>query len=291
MYNEPMKFDLVFSNPPYNRGIDIKILNEIIEFTDEIVVVHPSSWLLDRKNKTNAFVNFKKKIDKKIQSFDLFNGNPIFNIGLYVPCVITHYNASYNGSAEVKYFDELFYESNINEITKFGSKWNVFVKDFYESIIVYMTKNDGSVWSKNIKSYDTNLYHCQLAAIRGHEIRNNPDKMHHDDFYTMCMKDDENKGIRIQNLQRPGNPIPTFEFQTEIERNNFIKYLNTDFARFCLALLKNNCDLSVGNMELIPWLDFTEEWDDDKLFKKFDVSQDLQDYIREFLPDYYGIRN
>ena len=43
-------------------------------------------------------------------------------------------------------------------------------------------------------------------------------------------------------------------------------------------------------MDLIPWLDFTEEWDDDKLFKKFDISQELQDYIRDFLPDFHGIR-
>ena len=31
-----MKFDLVFSNPPYNRGIDLKILEEIKTFANEI---------------------------------------------------------------------------------------------------------------------------------------------------------------------------------------------------------------------------------------------------------------
>jgi site-specific DNA-methyltransferase (adenine-specific) len=112
-----------------------------------------------------------------------------------------------------------------------------------------------------------------------------------DDFYTMVMKNsDDNKGIRQPNLNKPGNPTPTFEFNTEAERDNFINYLKTDFARFCLSLLKNNGHLSSGEMELIPWLDFTEEWDDDKLFKKFNVSQDLQDYIRDFLPDFHGIR-
>ena len=46
-----MKFDLVFSNPPYNKNIDIKILNEIIDIADEFVVVHPSTWLIDLKEK------------------------------------------------------------------------------------------------------------------------------------------------------------------------------------------------------------------------------------------------
>ena len=79
-------------------------------------------------------------------------------------------------------------------------------------------------------------------------------------------------------------------FNSEIERTNFINYMKTDFARFCLSIYKIRKDFDAGEMELIPWLDFTEEWDDDKLFKKFNVSKELQGYIREFLPDYYGIR-
>ena len=93
----------------------------------------------------------------------------------------------------------------------------------------------------------------------------------------------ENKGVRQPALDKPGNPIPTFGFSTESERDNFLAYLNTDFARFCLALLKNNSDLSVGNMEMIPWLDFTQAWDDEKLFAHFDINQETQDYIRSFV--------
>jgi hypothetical protein len=105
----------------------------------------------------------------------------------------------------------------------------------------------------------------------------------------MVMQDsDNNKGVRKPNSRNDGFIV--FEFSTEIQQDNFIKYLKTDFARFCLAIVKNKADLHYGEMSLIPWLDFTEEWDDDKLFKKFDVSQELQDYIRDFLPDYYSIR-
>jgi len=285
-----MKFDVVFSNPPYNRGIDIKILNEIIEYVDEFIVVHPSTWLLDNKGKTKFYSTFKDKINSKIKSFEMFNGNPIFNISLYVPIVITHYDSKYSGSADVQYFDNSFSEFDVNNITKFGDKWITLVKDFFEKISKYINENDGNIWSRNIKTYDDKHFYCQLAVIRGHEVLDSVKIMHQDDFYTMCMKNDENKGIRQPNLTRPGNPQPTFEFDAENERDNFLKYLKTDFARFCLCLLKTNNNLAVGEMELIPWLDFTEEWDDDKLFKKFDVSQDLQDYIREFLPDYYGIR-
>jgi site-specific DNA-methyltransferase (adenine-specific) len=112
-----------------------------------------------------------------------------------------------------------------------------------------------------------------------------------DDFYTMLMQDSEgNKGIRQPNLHKPGGATPTFRFTTEKERDNFINYLKTNFARMALSLYKNGQHLENGEMSLIPYLDFTQEWNDEKLFKKFNVSQELQDYIREFLPDYHGIR-
>jgi hypothetical protein len=46
-----------------------------------------------------------------------------------------------------------------------------------------------------------------------------------------------------------------------------------------------------GELNNLPWLDFTQEWNDEKLYKYFDINQETQDYITNFLPDYYNIRN
>ena len=79
-----MKFDLVFSNPPYNSNIDIKILNEIIDVADEFVIVHPSTWLIDIKNRNTKlriclfmvfWLNFSKVIKKEIDFISLPNFN------------------------------------------------------------------------------------------------------------------------------------------------------------------------------------------------------------------------
>jgi len=135
-----------------------------------------------------------------------------------------------------------------------------------------------------------NKYYCQLAAIVGNWDKSN-EKMVKDDFYTMVMKNSEgNKGIRQERLDKPGNPTPTFPFDESRDRDNFINYLKTDFSRFCFSLLKNGCDCSLGEMSLVPWLDFSQEWDDEKLFKHFGVDEKTQNYIREFLPDFHKIR-
>jgi hypothetical protein len=287
-----MKFDLVFSNPPYNGNVDIKILNEIIDVADEFVVVHPSTWALDIKGKTKLFTNFVSKIDGKVESLEFFNGNPIFNIGLFVPCMITHINNNHNSECQITFFDDEFAVKNLSKVTKFGSKWETLILPFI-TVLQKHIENQGEVWSKRINSdardIDDTKFYCQLAAIRGHELRNDPSHMHQNDFYTMLMKNsDQNKGVRNLNARKDGFIV--FEFTSEVEQNNFISYLKSDFARFCLSIVKNTQNIHYGEMELIPWLDFTEEWDDEKLFKKFDVSQELQDYIRDFLPDYYGIR-
>ncbi len=114
--------------------------------------------------------------------------------------------------------------------------------------------------------------------------------MYCDDFYTMVTKDGElNKGIRKPNAANSAYIV--FSFDTEEERNNFIEYLKTDFARFCLSFYKNNINLATRTLAIIPWLDFTKRWTDKELYEKFNVSEELQNYITEFLPDYHNIRN
>lgn len=288
-----MKFDVVFSNPPYNANIDIKILNEIVDIADEVIAVHPSTWALDIKGKTKLFTNFVSKIDGKVESLEFFNGNPIFNIGLFVPCMITHINSKHNNECQITLFDDKFTVKNLSKVTKFGSKWGTLISPFISVLQKHIEKH-GEVWSKRINSdtrdIDDSKFYCQLAAIRGHVNLTSKNKhIVQDDFYTVLMKDaEQNKGVRNLNVRKDGFIV--FEFNTESEQINFINYLKTDFARFCLSIVKNTQNIHYGEMELIPWLDFTEEWDDDKLFAKFYVSQELQDYIKYFLPDYHGIR-
>lgn len=282
------EFDLAFSNPPYNNGVDLKILTAVEPLCKEMVVVHPSTWLLDLKYLKDLYINFKARIRNKLKSVEFFNGNPIFKIGLFVPCVITHISNTHNGNINVNYFGTDYKVDDIKNITKFGENWQTIVKPFMELIQEYTSKN-GNVWQHNKLEIDSKRVHCQFAAIIGNHKKGSG--LIKDDFYTLVIKDSENnKGIRQPNLKRPGNPTPTFEFNTETERDNFIVYCKTDFVRFCLALYKNGQNTSVGEMVLIPWVDFTQEWNDKKLYKFFKINEETQKYIEDFLPDYYGIR-
>jgi hypothetical protein len=286
------KFDVVFSNPPYNDNVHLKILSNLISSMEnqsiakEFVIVHPANWLIDLKGKENLFINFKSLISNKLKSVKMFNGNLVFDIGLFYPCVITHIKNNVSGEIEVEYFGDKYTVNNINDITKYGKDWDSIVSKFYYKIKSYV-KEHGSVWDHNKKKLTAGKEYCQLAAIRGNHCK---DKsiMIQDDFYTLVIRNsDADKGIRKSMDKRPG---PTFEFNSIIERDNFISYLKTDFSRFCLCFLKISQNIYYGEMGMIPWLDFSTEWTDEKLYNFFDIDIKTQNYIREFLPDYYGLR-
>ena len=80
-----------------------------------------------------------------------------------------------------------------------------------------------------------------------------------------------------------------FSFSTDNERLNFVNYWKSKVTRFILSFYKHNINFTHGKpYRIIPWLDFTKEWDDAKLCKEFGISEELWNYIDNFIPDYYN---
>jgi len=143
------KYDVVFSNPPFNKNLDLKILKEIFHIADQWVVVHPSTWLIDLKHSYKLYMEYRKKIQGQLKSVRAFNGNPVFNIQLFVPCVICHLDFSQKHITSVDYFGDKFQEEDIFEITKFGSKWRPLVRPFFYELKTHIEEN-GSLWDLRV---------------------------------------------------------------------------------------------------------------------------------------------
>jgi hypothetical protein len=58
----------------------------------------------------------------------------------------------------------------------------------------------------------------------------------------------------------------------------------------CLALSKTNTTLFNGELKSIPWLDFTQEWTDEKLYSRFNITEEEQSFIKEIIKPYYESR-
>ena len=119
-----------------------------------------------------------------------------------------------------------------------------------------------------------------MSRIRGHVYENSDTKkMHCDDFYSTITKDEESS-----------NDIKKavfFSFNNKNESDNFLKYLKTNFSRFCLSICKNSADLNKIDFSMIPWLDFSREWTDEDLIQEFDLTNEEVEFINKHIPKYY----
>ena len=71
-----MKFDAIVANPPYCAGLHLKILQDLMPLSDNIVCIHPASWLQFPTRQRPAFMNGRigdfQIIDRK-EANDMFD--------------------------------------------------------------------------------------------------------------------------------------------------------------------------------------------------------------------------
>ena len=72
---------------------------------------------------------------------------------------------------------------------------------------------------------------------------------------------------------------------TQEKATNALNYLKTKFVRFLIQLTLTGMNMSIDNFKFVPWLDFNETWNDQKLYKRYDLTekevQIIETLIRE----------
>ena len=294
-----MKFDLVITNPPYTDYIDLKLLQTLYSCADEFIVVHPCPYLMKNHFEDNDILSdFNNMVQNKVKSIEFIDGWDTFKIENPSPCVIIHYNKNLNTECEVTFTQDNFFgyksvtykAKSLFDISYFGEDYNTFIKPFEITISSHIAKH-GSILNTKISkvaNLNPSASHCQLPSIIGHtNTAKKFTKFFMNDFFAFLPKN----GTFLPEVLADGTFKPTrknnWEFATAQERDNFIAFLKTDFARFCLALRKFNKNLSDGFFTMVPIMDWNETWTDDSLFDYFNIDQNTRQFILDFIPDFY----
>lgn len=291
----PERFDVIVSNPPYSKKLDLKFLEKSIDISSsEIIFVHPASFLVDGKGICKEYISAREKSRALLESITFFNGNPVFGIDQYAPCTITH--LSKNSKSEYFDFKYSVYNQNlkikksdISGISNFG--YSESLNTFKEKVSKAISKGGtlhqagnfiGGGGKDHLKVLkDSNSFFVEFTHIRGHAESKNTERMVKDDFFTIVKRD-----VSVSSGRNPNYNI-WFEFTTESEANNFIAYVKSDFARACLATVKMNQHLARGEMKFIPLVDFKVEWNPAKIYSHFGITEKEQEFIKEIIPPYY----
>lgn len=68
-------------------------------------------------------------------------------------------------------------------------------------------------------------------------------------------------------------------FNTKVEAENLSSYMQTRFFHFLLGQLKNTHQMAPNLFKLVPLVNFDENWNDEKLYIKYNLTQEEQAFI------------
>lgn len=74
-------------------------------------------------------------------------------------------------------------------------------------------------------------------------------------------------------------------FDCEEEAQNFCSYMQTKFARFCLLQALTSIHITKDKFCFVPQQKYTEKWTDEKLFKKYNLTNDEIHYIESTIKE------
>jgi hypothetical protein len=228
-----MKFDYIIGNPPYLKSTHLEFINKNLDmFTSKLIYIHPSAWLIKNNDRRSTLENdVINTLKEKNVKFTFLNGNKQFNVGLFTPFLITTVSNS-TPSSTITINDttknKILVFDNIDEINYIDDS-----KEFLtlKTKILNYSKNNNLTLHNGYNKIDN--FNVQIAKMRGHVYTDGRQELLCNDFFTFLPKNYKPETSNLYNKYKLN-----FGFEKEAEAKNFIKYLNSNFARFCLATTK-----------------------------------------------------
>lgn len=302
------KFDITMMNPPYNeefsksgtaKDLFDKFIIKSIEISKKTISINPSRWFTKNSLKYLRDEIIGSKHLKTIKHFP--NPKELFpNADITGGVSYFLYDEDYN--SEEVLFDDI--QVNIKkQIKVFGSilynqsnailSTNIIDKINKERIgSVFIPKGYFGIKTNNVPNEGNTI--CYYSIPQG---KNCKMEMKNNRYYSNVNEYNDRKNIindwKVMTSSSYGaNPIGLgkidiispeeigsesyvfFHFKTKTEAINCKTYLESNFAKFLISLKKNKQDVTKTIFELVPLLDFNEEWTDTKLYNHYNLTKE-----------------
>jgi len=318
----PMKFDVIIGNPPYQLSdggfgtsaipIYDKFVNQAIKLSPRYLsMIIPARWFSGGK----GLDDFRAQMlsDRRIRvihdfpdATDVFPGVQIKGgICYFLWCrddkgdcnIISHAGGSIKSEEvrplleknsetfirfneavpilkKVQSFDEISISNNVSSAKPFGLRtfFKGEVKPFKNSVKLYQNGGVGYVSEKTLTK--------NIELINKYKV-----------FVPRAGSGSDSFPHSILGKPFIGEPgsastetyIVAASFNNLLEAENFMSYLKTRFFRFLVLLNKPTQDAPRRVYKYVPMQDFQEFWDDQKLYRKYQINEKEIKFINELI--------
>lgn len=315
---EDMKFDVIIGNPPYqksdgsggNGSSAVPIYNKFVENAIKInpryiSMIIPSRWLTGGKGLDKFRENLLRdnRICKIIDFKDSNKCFPNVNIvgGVNYFLWDRHYKGlcEYNGIKRKLNEYEIFIRSNngVSILKKIQTKNSIFMntqvsrrepflaeknivlsklkqKNFIKIYANKLNLNKNLGLNNGFAYIDKNLIDRRIEYVEKHKVFISKAYGGLEQVLGIPFYGEPSSICSITYLLMGG-------YESKTEALNLIKYIKTKFFRFLVSLRKETQNSSQETFSFVPILPMDQEWTDEKLYKRYNLTKEEIDYIEE----------
>lgn len=242
-----IKFDHIAMNPPYSGSLHLKIVEEAVKHSDDVVNLSPIRWLQDplAEIKKGADIKKYKNIVQQISSIEVIplkDANDLFGAKFGMDLGIYH-------------------------ITPNGG-WKGFPPVPSNDVILKIEKAIKDTWAAHAKTSAKDFFVRTSLVYNPSGGNPNCNLLGEDKERQLTMKDE-------------GTVVRFFNFETKSEAENFYNAAFLKLNRF-IKKIGFSSMTSTGNFSLLPYLgDYTHKWTDADLYTYFGLTEDEIKIIEE----------
>jgi hypothetical protein len=294
------KKDFIVINPPYSSGLHLDIF--LKSFKDELndygtlICIHRETPVITKTPSPNKNTKeYRNIMLNNTSEITFFDGNKVFSTALFfAPLIISRVIKDSNKS-HVKINLNHLQHPHSYEINDFN---DVFIHTDIEKTIRIRKKLLDKMSSENLSTFNemstkkikNSPYYVNIKQIGGHGMVNGKINK---DFYCLVspkFEYDLNNQITsdLNDCLTPAGRGGGIRANSYDEAVNIFEFMKTKVARFFISFTKIDQNIWDGDMlSILPYLDFTKKWDDESLFKYFELEDDLIEYINEYIEPIY----
>ena len=253
-------------NPPYDKNLHLKILQEAMKHSKEVVNLSPIRWLQDplAEYKKNSdwfrFENIRKRIESidelpMVEATSLFGAAFSMDLGIYHITQRGGWNTPYKNVIIDKVVNKS--EKTLTDVmsTNEDEGWRCRIKKLMP---IPSNRPNGTALEY------TNLYLCHQSLDWVYK-----------DGYQNGKHWSENKlaGAGGPKSYTKDDKLPySIKFDTEVEAYNFQAYTKTKFFKYIYSKMKTDQNVPLKYLPFMPT--YKHEWTDEMLYEYFNLTED-----------------